>query len=115
MIAVLSGGKVVETGKHAELISRQGAYYGLVQAQKGKTKEGLDQTGESSRRISAIGAEDISAALMPTDNTTFTEKEDLINFHQVEFKYPSRPDQKIFRGLEMSVKEGETLAIVGPR
>jgi len=114
MIAVLSGGEVVESGKHAELISKNGAYFDLVQAQKGRKKKGLDESGESSSRMSVARAKDASAALISTGSTTFLEKHDLINFHEVEFKYPSRPEQTIFRDLEMSVKKGETLAIVGP-
>ena len=40
MIAVISGGMVVETGNHAQLISKHGVYYDLVEAQRGKKKEG---------------------------------------------------------------------------
>ena len=105
----------METGNHAELISKCGVYYDLVEAQKGKKREGSSQVAESSRRFSVAGAENVSTALGPTSSNISVEKDDLINFHEVEFRYPSRPEQKIFRGLEMSVKEGETLAIVGPR
>ena len=105
----------METGKHAELISKRGVYYDLIEAQKGNKKEGLGQGGESSRKFSVAGAEDISTALVSTNSTILVEQVDLINFHDVEFTYPSRPEQKIFRGLEMGVREGETLAIVGPR
>ena len=111
MIAVISGGMVVETGNHAQLISKHGVYYDLVEAQRGKKKEGLDPSGESSRRVSVIGSDEYLARINP--NVSF-ENDELINFHDVEFKYPSRPEQKIFRGLEMSIKEGETIAIVGP-
>ncbi|OEU13357.1 P-loop containing nucleoside triphosphate hydrolase protein [Fragilariopsis cylindrus CCMP1102] len=111
MIAVISGGMVVEAGNHAQLISKHGVYYDLVEAQRGKKKEGLDPSGESSRRVSVIGSDEYLARINP--NVSF-ENDELINFHDVEFKYPSRPEQKIFRGLEMSIKEGETIAIVGP-
>eukprot|EP00536_Pseudo-nitzschia_multiseries_P008603 jgi/Psemu1/325283/estExt_fgenesh1_pg.C_2200020 len=108
MIAVLSGGSIVETGKHQELISRRGFYYDLVQAQKGKKKE------EPPDILSEVGRDDHVGDIVPTNSKTSFETDDLINFHQVDFKYPSRPEQKIFEGLEMSVKRGETLAIVGP-
>ncbi|XP_030642513.1 bile salt export pump [Chanos chanos] len=37
-----------------------------------------------------------------------------IEFHNVMFNYPSRPDVKILDGLTMTVKAGETTAFVGP-
>ncbi|XP_034429802.1 bile salt export pump isoform X2 [Hippoglossus hippoglossus] len=37
-----------------------------------------------------------------------------IEFHNVTFFYPSRPEVKILNNLSMQVKEGETTAFVGP-
>ncbi|XP_062259249.1 bile salt export pump-like [Platichthys flesus] len=37
-----------------------------------------------------------------------------IEFHNVTFFYPSRPEAKILNNLSMQVKEGETTAFVGP-
>ena len=36
-----------------------------------------------------------------------------VTFESVEFNYPSRPDVKVLKGLSVSVKPGETLALVG--
>nr|QKW91241.1 P-glycoprotein [Gambusia affinis] len=36
-----------------------------------------------------------------------------VSFEGVKFNYPSRPDIPILRGLNLSVKKGETLALVG--
>jgi ATP-binding cassette subfamily B (MDR/TAP) protein 1 len=36
-----------------------------------------------------------------------------ICFKDVHFHYPSRPNNKVFRGLNLAVRNGETLAIVG--
>lgn len=36
-----------------------------------------------------------------------------IRFNHVKFNYPSRPDVPILQGLNLSVKKGETLALVG--
>jgi ABC-type multidrug transport system fused ATPase/permease subunit len=111
VIAVLARGGVVEAGNHSELISKRGAYHALVEAQKGKGTE----SRKSSKRKSGAGFEEISTALVPASTTNTDVSDDIISFQDVEFKYPSRPEQKIFEGLEMSVKKGETLAIVGPR
>jgi len=36
-----------------------------------------------------------------------------IQFNNVLFSYPTRPDVKVLKGLSLSVKSGETLALVG--
>lgn len=36
-----------------------------------------------------------------------------VHFDHVKFNYPSRPDVPILRGLNLKVKKGETLALVG--
>ena len=33
---------------------------------------------------------------------------------KVEFKYPARPNVPVLQGLNLSVKPGQTLALVGP-
>lgn len=89
MIAVVSGGKVVETGKHAELIAQKGAYFDLVEAQKGKKKSLDGESGELSRSAStADGMSDFTDATQKKE-----EKDDLLTFDDVHFHYPSRPEQ----------------------
>jgi ABC-type multidrug transport system fused ATPase/permease subunit len=89
------------------LISKRGIYYDLVEAQKNKKKE-----SSVNQRESTVAT---NANVNGFDSSTYFPKDNLIDFHRVEFKYPSRQDQPIFRGLNMSVKDGETIAIVGPR
>ena len=36
-----------------------------------------------------------------------------ITFENVNFRYPTRPDVKVLKGLSIKVKAGETLALVG--
>lgn len=36
-----------------------------------------------------------------------------INFHNVGFAYPSRPDVSVLKGLSLSIAPGETVALVG--
>mmetsp|Transcript_14364 Transcript_14364/g.33440 ORF Transcript_14364/g.33440 Transcript_14364/m.33440 type:complete len:889 (+) Transcript_14364:1409-4075(+) len=110
IIAVLSDGIVAEKGKHAELIAKRGLYYGLVEAQKGKGEEGSGGIRKPTKSERATGVERIPT----TQVSATTNTDDIITFQDVEFKYPSRPEDKIFDGLQMSVKRGETLAIVGP-
>jgi ATP-binding cassette, subfamily B (MDR/TAP), member 1 len=124
MIAVVDKGRIVETGTHSELLAnKEGAYYELVEAQKGNKKS--DETASSdggssnppSRSSSFYGnnresiAISKSAALLAKGE--YTEKP-ILTFRDVHFHYPSRPQNKIFRGLNLAVRSGETLAIVGP-
>ena len=37
-----------------------------------------------------------------------------MEFKEVEFNYPSRPDSKVLQGLSLSMQAGQTLALVGP-
>jgi len=37
-----------------------------------------------------------------------------VNFDDVQFNYPSRPDAPALKGLDFSIQPGETVAIVGP-
>ena len=111
MIAVLSQGKIVETGKHSELVSRRGVYYSLVEAQKEQEREGSGAIWNSSKRY---GAASISAALGLANSTNTVDPDDVITFEEVSFKYPSRPEEIVFQGLQLSLKKGENLSIVGP-
>jgi ATP-binding cassette subfamily B (MDR/TAP) protein 1 len=36
-----------------------------------------------------------------------------IQLNQIEFTYPSRPDAKILRGLDLSIEKGQRVALVG--
>lgn len=115
MIAVVGGGKVVETGTHQDLIGKGGAYFDLVEAQKGNKKDAdssSDTTSSPSSRQASIVEE---SEEMSPENVDPEGNKVVIRFHDVHFHYPSRSQNKVFRGLELSVHEGETLAIVGPR
>ena len=37
-----------------------------------------------------------------------------VSLEKVEFKYPARPNVPVLKGLNLSVKPGQTLALVGP-
>jgi ATP-binding cassette subfamily B (MDR/TAP) protein 1 len=115
MIAVVSDGQIVETGSHSELIALNGVYASLVDAQKTKsTKDDNEETisengsqhgsrhgslgGSLQGRVSDVVSRDV-------------DSENVFQFKNVHHRYPSRPDVDVFRGLNLAVRKGETLAL----
>lgn len=108
LIAVVNDGRVVETGTHAELIARKEHYFELVEAQKAKPAEKRESgSGPPSRSASVVGFDALDGVEIDGFPT--------LQFKDVRFRYPARPDVEVFRGLSFSVHKGETLALVGPR
>ncbi len=127
MIAVISEGRVVETGSHTELMEKCGAYADLVNAQNrnGKKEESTIATSSASSQASSNPPsrsnsfvedqpEVVTEDMVQSVEVELGDVVSVLRFRDVHFHYPSRPKNKIFRGLNLSVREGETLAIVGP-
>lgn len=121
LVFVIAGGGVVESGSHEELMkSEAGHYRNLVEKQEIVTpKEGekavttaklLDTQGSSDHLSVADNLEvEVSAGSFAAG-----AKEPLLEFRDVNFSYPARPNQTILQKFNLSVMPGETLALVGP-
>ncbi|KAG0640566.1 P-loop containing nucleoside triphosphate hydrolase protein [Tuber brumale] len=48
------------------------------------------------------------------DGAPVLEMEGAIEFRDVHFRYPTRPEQPVLRGLDLVVKPGQYVALVGP-
>lgn len=104
MIAVVKNGRVVETGTHDELLAIPGSEYGkLVEAQA--PKRSTNSSMNTSESVLALNEKMVAEEITGTAQITF---------HDVHFHYPTRPKVQIFKGLNLQIKSGETVAIVGP-
>jgi len=110
VIFVLNHGKIVEKGTHKELLEHKGLYHDLVDAQNANPAERRLSNVSGRRRSTLASAIDVDAL-----KQGFEEVIPTLQFKDVHFHYPSRPDIEVFCGLNFSVYEGETLALVGPR
>ncbi|KAL7276891.1 hypothetical protein RUND412_000131 [Rhizina undulata] len=49
-----------------------------------------------------------------TEGHSVTSMEGAVEFRDVHFRYPTRPNQPVLRGLDLVVKPGQYIALVGP-
>lgn len=130
LIAVMDQGVLYETGTHDELLAKKGLYYDLVQAQKtaaavpappAPASAATETTPNVDSSVADETSEEITAANRresTLDSSVFRVvrpgEQPLIEFRNIRFRYPARPDIDVFRDLSISVYKGETLALVGP-
>jgi len=115
VIVVLAGGKVVETGTHDALMELGGHYHSLVQKQEHSLESGVDANGNA---LSKADSEGNNLASMESAGNLMALKslkdKTQLKFNDVRFAYPTRPNKPILNKFTLSVKQGETLALVGP-
>jgi ATP-binding cassette subfamily B (MDR/TAP) protein 1 len=106
-IVVVDGGKVMESGTHDELMDLKGEYYSLNESQTHVKEKHIEEKRESFGEISSMNSNFLEDPLKDDGHP-------MLHFKGVRFHYPTRPEKEIFRNLNLSVKRGETLALVGP-
>ena len=110
-INVLVSGEVKESGTHDELMAKDDGYYlKLVTKQDGSKP---DSTATSSRNSSSndLTSLDKPELKLPIEIGT---GETHIEFKNVTFSYPSRPNKKVLNGFNLKIKKGQTIALCGP-
>eukprot|EP00980_Cylindrotheca_fusiformis_P014873 scaffold4061_cov108-Cylindrotheca_fusiformis.AAC.1 len=107
IIAVVMGGKIVETGTHDELmVASTGYYRGLVE----KQKKSVDRA--PSDMSSPYGSEQDLAGM--DQSGVAEEKDTVLEFKDIAFAYPTRPKKRILEHFNLKIGKGETVALVGP-
>ncbi len=110
LIAVISGGRVVEIGTHDELMaSDAGHYRNLVQKQDRGSSSLNSSRASSNTDLTQLDVEEAKTSNGVTSGTPH------FNFKDIKFAYPTRPQKLVFKGMNLTIAQGETVALVGPR
>ena len=72
----------------------------------GKAKQAAKELKTLFDRVPAIDS-------WSQDGERFSDMEGTIEFRDVHFRYPTRPEQPVLRGLNLTVKPGQYVALVG--
>lgn len=130
MIVFVQSGRVVETGSHSELMAKpDGHYRKLVEANQGGTSAIKDsESNVADDRAGSMQMEDIhdddlktaseehsiSLADKAQDIIKHSSCTPMLQLRDVRFSYPNRPNNFVFKGLDLTIQQGETVALVGP-
>lgn len=109
-IAVVSGGTIVETGTHDELMKSETYYKKLVDSQ--------GKTAAIRRNTSAVELDESGGTEKEEDVAKDADKVDLdaaplIVFDDVSFSYPTRPNKKVLEKFNLKIYKGETIGLCG--
>jgi len=109
VIVVISGGEVVEMGTHDKLMESTGGHYrALVNKQENSLESGSTLESEPNLASLTGSVGDLVALGQSATNTA------QLTFKDVRFAYPTRPTKPILNNFKLTVRQGETLALVGP-
>ena len=94
------------------MLAETGYYRNLVEKQEGKGDKGsfASSRNSSNASLASLDVDEVEQNA-PAINTGVAQ----IEFKDVHFAYPTRPKKKIFSGFNLSIRRGETVALVGPR
>ncbi|KAK7347973.1 hypothetical protein VNO80_22518 [Phaseolus coccineus] len=112
-----AGGRLVEDGK-STFSDVFRVFFAFSMAAMGISQSGSlvpDSTNSKSAAASVFAILDRKSQIDPSEDSGFTleEVKGEIQFKNVSFKYPTRPDVQIFRDLCLTIHSGTTVALVG--
>ncbi len=74
----------------------------------------LQKSIGATQRVKEILKEDSEINLHPPAQSSALQFEEQIHFKNIQFSYPSRPEQLVIDNLNLSISKGQQIAIVGP-
>ncbi|KAK2412274.1 ABC transporter B family member [Trifolium repens] len=112
-----AGAQLVEKGKTSISEVFQ-VFFSLTMAavaiaQSGFTAPGASKAKSSAASIFAILDQKSTIDTSDESGMTLEDVKGEIEFHNVAFKYPTRPDVHIFKKLSLTIHSGQTVALVG--
>ncbi|KAK2358490.1 ABC transporter B family member [Trifolium repens] len=112
-----AGAQLVEHGKTTISEVFQ-VFFSLNMAAVAISQSGFMAPGASKARSSAasiFAILDQKSTIDTSDESgmTLEDVKGVIKFHNVTFKYPTRPDVHIFKNLSLTIHSGQTVALVG--
>jgi ATP-binding cassette, subfamily B (MDR/TAP), member 1 len=117
-INVIAAGSVVEQGTHDELMSTKSYYRKLVEEQDGSVIKQDEVDQETIRSDHGASVKNRASTLnLYVENSAegIVMRKDVVHlsFNNVTFSYPTRPQRNVLSGFTLSIRRGETIALVG--
>lgn len=110
-IIVMNKGSVVERGKHAELLAIPSGLYEKLWSTQHTFAEGA--SGGSTPNMSRVPSAASLIGDAPTATKTSSSSTPHIEFRNVSFCYPARPEVTVLRSFNLTVERGQVVALVG--
>uniref|UniRef100_A0A7S4NHN6 ABC transporter domain-containing protein n=1 Tax=Odontella aurita TaxID=265563 RepID=A0A7S4NHN6_9STRA len=111
-IVAMDRGRCVETGHHDQLMNSSAGYYRTLVERENSSPAADDSF--SRKRDAAADADDSNDEGRGGRGDRQRRDDCLLRFLNVRFSYPSRPNKTVLNGFNLSVRQGELLALVGP-
>jgi ATP-binding cassette subfamily B (MDR/TAP) protein 1 len=114
VIAVVADGELVEQGSHEELVNNETGHYRNLLRMQSSVPSRTDSQNDLNKNM----GDSSHGNLQLLDDTILQSEalssENFIEFDCVKFAYPTRPDKLIMNKFCLSIRRGETIALVGP-
>lgn len=113
VIAYVSNGRVMELGTHNELILKNDSLYKQL-VDRNKSKDNAQETSSEGNSTNVSREASVANLAQLDISASLNESQTQLEFRDVTFAYPTRPDRLVCDGFNLSIRKGETLALVGP-
>lgn len=111
IFTALIGGSIASLGNfYGEIVSALGASDRVVEILDSEETEGANA---GVMEVLPQGSSSKTTAIQAVDISTPAAVEGHIHYENVRFNYPTRPDVQVLKGINLKIKPGEKVALVG--